>query len=85
MMERAVWGSLRRQHWREHVSLPPDLQAVKLRLALIMDNMPQQNATATPHAPHQQAREECDQTECLGYGNVEPTVLNNYGRRIFGQ
>ena len=84
MMGKVPWGILRRQHWNEHESLPPDLLAVKARLALVMENMPARQAALAPHAPHQQPRAECDKTECLGYGDVEPTMMNNYGRRIWG-
>lgn len=79
-----VWGILRRQNYKEFKSLPPDLQAIKDRLSSMNMNVPKQCPVKIVHVPHQQPREECDQTECLGYGDPEPTDQNNYGVRIFG-
>lgn len=84
-METGNWGVLRRQQYNDFKPLPSDLQCIKDRLALIMNNVPLQRPSKVPHAPHQQPRPpECPQSECLGYGKVELTEQNNYGVRLFG-
>jgi hypothetical protein len=83
-MSDSHWGILRRQEWKEFKSLPADLQEIKDRLDSMKVNVPKQRPTPVPHAPHQQPRDECNQNECLGHGNVTPTDDNNYGKRIFG-